>query len=891
MWNILQNDMSQCITELSDSLHDWKQLALDMVAVAAMNQRLQRLASGAKLNKAEHLAALLVSVQSLLEQNAKLQQRLPDNQQQLLDQMIGLLQGFIDSDNPGEHYAEQQQQYAQLDQQLGNCLEQDAATDGDPDTANTHRVDSSAPSTETPSTAEASSSQPLSIEPAVVESASPVVKIFLQELDEKTHTLVDGLLQVEKGQAGLKDYEALMRCAHSLKGGARLAGLDPLVGLAHRIEDIFSTAQQGRRGFCSEDIDLLIQVVELLPELAQLSIGTADAGLITARLADGEAMLQQLSDGQQSDNLSVADSETQPDRPESKVSAVFEDENLQNIIRMVSDMKIDSRLLLDMSKDFRQFYKRMSLMSHQLANVGGQELSDAESLNWMNDFRHQFDELVRQGAELFDQHDRIAIKNTNDLKRLSLEALSCRMGVFADCLVGVPRLVRDLAKKQNKLVELVIEGERTPVDRDIIKPFIPALTHLVQNAIDHGIGTPKHRLERGRPKEGTLRLSAEHRSGYLIVTIEDDGAGINLDQVRQKVVADGMVNQEMVEQLSDEELLSFIFLPRFTLKQEVTMVSGRGVGLDIVNEFIAQAQGKVKINSQRGKGTSFEFRLPVSLSTIRCVIIEIAAQIYAIPVYQMDRVIPLHRDQVYYIEGRPVVSDNGEDIHLFHGAKLLELQELTDQLPEKMVIFKSTQGSFGLMVDRVLEEIELIDRPLHAGLGKLRDVRTASAMPDGTPVLILDAEDLVTSMEKQLFDAAGPSWDSPTESGSGRKRVLVVDDSLTVREVERNMLAAGGYEVDAAVDGVDGWNHLRQGRYDLLVTDIDMPRMNGWELLEKVRSSANMQNLPVIIVSYKDRPEDFERGLESGADSYVTKGSFQDDSFMQTVKKLIGGGD
>ncbi|WP_413699455.1 response regulator [Psychromonas sp. KJ10-10] len=305
-----------------------------------------------------------------------------------------------------------------------------------------------------------------------------------------------------------------------------------------------------------------------------------------------------------------------------------------------------------------------------------------------------------------------------------------------------------------------------------------------------------------------------------------------------------------------------------------------------MHNFITKFNGKLKVDNQFGKGVDFEFRLPLSMATLRCVILRIEQELYAIPVNRIEQVIPLSLDKVYYVEGKATFRLYDKDIYLFNGKNTLGLDGPDEESPSTLVLLKSERNYFGFMVNEIINELELVDRPLPQALGKLRDARTASALPDGRPIIILDAEDLVTNMEKMHLSTKISEHEE--QKNSSNKQILVVDDSLTIREVQRNMLEAHGYSVDVAVDGVDGWNHLRQNSYQLLITDIDMPRLNGWELLDKVKSHSVLSHLPVIIVSYKDNPGDFERGLQAGADSYISKGSFQDNSFIQTVNDLLG---
>lgn len=490
-------------------------------------------------------------------------------------------------------------------------------------------------------------------------------------------------------------------------------------------------------------------------------------------------------------------------------------------------------------------------------------------------------------------------RSANLADRLYQEVIASHMRPFGDGGQGFPRMVRDLARQLEKQVKFELVGKATAVDRDILERLEAPLTHLLRNAIDHGIESPAERLAKGKPVQGTIRIEAVHRAGMLSITVSDDGRGINLDVLRQEIVAKQLTTADMATQLTETELLDFLFLPGFSTAETVTEVSGRGVGLDVAHNVVRGVGGTLRVVSQPGKGTAFHLQLPLTLSVIRTLLVEIAGEPYAVPLTRIEQVVMLPETAVSVSENRPYFTLNQQPIGLVFAHQVLEVtpsQVRPATLPT-IVISNAGSGStaahdvsrYGLVVDRFLGERSLVVRPLDPRLGKVPNISAAALMEDGAPVLLVDVEDLVRSIDKLL--ASGQLKQVNATNGAvakQRKRVLVVDDSITVREMERKLLENKGYEVEVAVNGMDGWNAVRSGQYDLVVTDIDMPRMNGIELVNQIKTNANLKSLPVIIVSYKDREEDRIRGLDAGANYYLTKSSFHDDTLLRAVIDLIG---
>ena len=494
-------------------------------------------------------------------------------------------------------------------------------------------------------------------------------------------------------------------------------------------------------------------------------------------------------------------------------------------------------------------------------------------------------ELATQTAS-FEDHSASA----EDLNsRLYREVIVSRMRPFGDGTHGLPRLVRDMARSLGKQVRLVILGETTDVDRDVLEKLEAPLTHLIRNAVDHGLERPEDRTRAGKPEQGTLRVEARHRAGMLHVTVSDDGRGIGLDRLRQKIVERGLSTSELVARMSEEELLEFLFLPGFSTASNVSEYSGRGVGLDVVHDIARRVGGLARITTQTGRGTTFHLQMPITLSVIRAVIVDIAGEPYAFPHTRIDRLLSVPRADVHSVEHRQFISVGGHSVGLVLASQVLDLDgELPGGADLQVVLLTDATGSYGLVVDQFRGEQDLVVRPLHPRLGKVPNLSAAAVLEDGTPVLIVDVEDLVRSTDQFIQTGSLQRCEVRRVGAGQRKRVLVVDDSITVREVERQLLVHKGYDVTVAVDGVDGWNKVRAEAFDLVISDVDMPRMTGLQLVKAIRDSATLHDLPVVIVSYKEREEDRLRGLEVGANAYLTKSSFHDNRFVEAVEDLIG---
>jgi two-component system sensor histidine kinase and response regulator WspE len=569
-------------------------------------------------------------------------------------------------------------------------------------------------------------------------------------------------------------------------------------------------------------------------------------------------------------------------------------ESLNRLLGLAGESLVESRWLQPFSHSLlrlkRQHYELSSALQQLREALSGEVLSEraqdvlASAETRALECRRFLSERVAE-LETFDRRvGRLA-------HGMYEETLACRMRPFSDGTRAYPRLVRDLGRILQKQVRLEVAGSSTQVDRDILEKLDAPIGHLLRNAVDHGIEAPHERAAAGKSAEGVVRLEARHSAGRLVVVVSDDGAGIDLDKLRASVVARGLATAETAARLSEAELYEFLLLPGFSLAQTVTDISGRGVGLDAVHDMLMKVRGTVRISSKRGKGTQFQLQLPLTLSVVRSLLVEIGGEPYALPLASIVKTVKVSRIGTALSEGRPHFELNGRRVGLVTAHQILDSAPSQPVGEEwSVVVLGGDDQIYGLIVDRLLGERELVVHPFDSRLGKIKDISAGALMEDGSPVLIMDVEDLIRSVEKVVLTGAlnVMAYNTTATTSVKRKRVLVIDDSLTVRELERKLLANGGYEVEVAVDGMDGWNAVRNGQFDLVVTDIDMPRMDGIELVTLLKQDPRVKSLPVMIVSYKDRPEDRLRGLNAGADYYLAKGSFQDQALLNAVADLIG---
>ena len=773
-------------------------------------------------------------------------------------------------------------------------------------------------------------------------------ELFRAEVETHCAALSDGLLGLEHAPEDLGVIVPLMRAAHSVKGAARIVGIDAAVSVAHHMEDVLVRMQKGQERATRHRIDQLLEGTDFLLRISKVAEGdipewsAGHAGEVNAITTALSAPVAEAPAAATAVPVAEAPAAAPaqvpaPAPPEPVVAQVIEpppptavipapepprrvDAVVQRPTPVAEPAATAAPAAPTAGSEPRAVrvnadnLDRMMQLAGESMVEGRRSPAIRRSLNAVrNELVHARESLegaLRRGdpVRIASARDAVAraeaslserlfelenfFRRTEEVSTaLYHEVIGSRMRPFREGVAGFPRMVRDVSRQLGKDVRLEIAGGDVPVDRDILARLEAPLNHIIRNAVDHGIELPEVRRAAGKPEQARIVVEARHHAGQLQVRVADDGRGIDPDAIRRKVVERGMQAADVAARLGERELFDFLFLPGFSTAKQVTEISGRGVGLDVVHQMVTSTSGTVRVESRVGAGTTFSMQLPVTLSVVRAALVQVGGEPYAFPLARIDRVLRVGADAITAVQGRLQCEVDGESTGLVDGAALLGVGETVRGAATSVVVLGDDHGKVGLVVERFLGEQDLVVRTLDPRLGKIPHVAAAAILDDGSPALIIDVEDTLATLRKQLGDGSLAGIGTAEASEGPRratKRILIAEDSITVREVERQLLLRLGYDVAVAVDGMDAWNQLRAGRFDMLVTDIDMPRMNGIELVRLVRADGRFAHLPIAVVSYKDREEDRRAGLDAGANAYLTKGSFHDQSFTATVTELVG---
>jgi len=733
-------------------------------------------------------------------------------------------------------------------------------------------------------------------------------KLFCTELQNSLNTINNILLEIDGNDHNDSSLEAMMRAAHSIKGAARMIGIEGVVKLSHVMEDVFVAAQNKKIELIKESVDQIFTCNDLLQQIE--SLDSTDISKWTQENTDNInnfiELLNKIHDGQtitpvklkkepqkNNTNISTAIPSEAKTNTESDSMVRVSTSRINKLVGLAGELTVSSNWIRQYSEsmlDLKRKHNEILEQIDRLRNIIDDSQHSEHEHNLITNIQHKAenyrDEITSRLISL-DNFDR---RSSSINSQINHEIIGSRMRPFSDSTQGYKRMVRDISNTLNKKVNFIIQGEDTPVDRDILEKLDAPLNHMIRNSIDHGIETPEERLQKGKPETGTITVTASHQSGRLRIQVKDDGRGVDIENLRNKILNKNLVNANMAENLSKSELLDFLFLPSFSTRSEVTELSGRGVGLDVVHSALQEVRGKLHADTEIDHGMEINMELPLTLSVIRSLMVSINNELYAFPLAKIQSLVTVQKADISIFEDKQYISIDDKHIGLIHCAQILGISNTPSEKENiPVIIIGDWNMSYGLVVDELIGERGLALRTLNKKLGKIKDISSAAITDSGEPVLVFDIDDLQQSIHDIITgkDLYRISSDTMRETVS-RKRVLVVDDSLTVREIEKKLLESRDYLVDIAIDGVDGWNTVRNGNYDLVISDIDMPRMNGIEFITMIKNDAALRSIPVMMVSYKDRPEDKQKGLEAGADYYLTKGSFHDDTLIDAVVDLIG---
>lgn len=683
--------------------------------------------------------------------------------------------------------------------------------------------------------------------------SSKYLDIFLREAEEHLGGLQKGLLLLEKEPGNSALIHELLRNAHTLKGSARMLGYEGISAIAHRMEDLLQDMEEGRKPVDTDGIDLLLQgtdaILRMTAAQAKGEESPVDVEQFVAAFDSGEILPDAFKEQvpQESDSLG--------DTVRARV------QTLDSLVNLIGEMIINKKRFED---------KVVTLKGICLA------LGDMPGSAGLREFRRGLEEDVLYLDYLIQQ--------------LHGEAMALRMLPLKTITDGFQRMVRDLAKAQGKEVKLEVIGSSIEVDRVLLESLKPMFLHMITNAIDHGIESPEERQAKGKPAKGTIRVTARHEGDNVRIEIRDDGRGMDPVRIKQVALARGVIDREEAELLRDEDALYLTLRPGFSTSEIVTDVSGRGVGMDVVKKNIEKAKGNILLRSVVGEFSEIVLQLPLTLSVIEALMIACGGECYAIPLTYVQETVKIRKEDISTVGGKEVMAVRGVTIPLVSLAGLLGLQAaptLFESGKVPAVVLKLRDQCLACTIDACLDASEIVVKGMGGQFRNVAYVFGATILGDGSPALILNVPDIFASAEGGGTSGIRRALEE-TQTARLLGSILVVDDSITTRTMERSILIAHGYQVEIAVCGEDALEKVAQNRFDLVISDVEMPGINGFELTKRLRGLDEYRQVPIIIVSSLSRDEDKRKAIEAGAQAYIVKGNFEQGTLLDTVEALIG---
>lgn len=507
-------------------------------------------------------------------------------------------------------------------------------------------------------------------------------------------------------------------------------------------------------------------------------------------------------------------------------------------------------------------------------------------LEWANDFIATLSQDIKTLAQAQDQNHRTLTRMVDELLA---ETKSVVMQPCSTLLALFPKMVREIAMQQKKEVDLQIHGGAIEVDRRILERIKPSLLHLIRNAVDHGIEAPAERLSLGKPAQGTIAINISPLEGDKIeIAITDDGSGLDLANIRQSAIAQKVVSKEQIHELDARQTAALIFCSGVSAAPIVTELSGRGLGMAIVQEAVEELAGVLSMENRPGQGVHLTMRLPITLSTFRGVLVQAGKELFILPSSQVVAVLKLNKQTLRTVENRSTIPYMGKPLSLAGLAEVLGLTDFSTKQEEsiKVVVLASGSLRMGFQVDEVIEELEVLVKDLGKQLRRVVNLAGCTVLGNGKVVPIINVRDLLRSATTGGMGQQQTA-DDGQQAASARKSILVVEDSITSRTLLKNILEMAGYQVKTAIDGQDGLSCLKTSDVDLVISDIEMPRMNGLELTTAIRNDPRLIDLPVILVTTLSSREDRERGIDAGANAYIVKSNFDQSNLLEIIGKFI----
>ena len=678
---------------------------------------------------------------------------------------------------------------------------------------------------------------------------SKYIDIFLREAEEHITSLQKGLLVLEKDPGNTALLHDLLRNAHTLKGSARMVGLEGISAVAHRMEDTLQALDEGRKSVDGHVIDMLLQgndaISRMTNAIARGEESPVDVEKFVAAFEQGESTTEAVT------GTTPQESETLGETVRANVKT------LDSLVNLIGELIINKKRFEDKTERLKHIARdtRIDVLREFHANLE----EDVFYLDYL-------------------------------IQELHIKAMTLRMLPLKTITDGFQRMIRDLAKAQEKEIRLEIIGDSIELDRVLLESLKPMFIHTLNNAVDHGIEPPDERVAKGKPAKGTIRISARHEGSNVRIDIRDDGRGMDPEKIKQVALRRGLIDKEEAELLRNEDALYLTLRPGFSTSEIVTDLSGRGVGMDVVKKNIEKVKGNLVLKSEVGYFTELALLLPLTLSVIEALMISCGGESFAVPLSYVQETIKIRSEDITTVGGKEVVAVRGATVPLLSLAALLGLAErksLLDSGKITAIVLKLRDHSLACTIEGILGSSEIVVKELGDQLKNVRYVFGATILGDGNPSLILDVPDIFSSSEGQTGRAIRTAFEESLAAQT-KGNILVVDDSITTRTMERSILITHGYQVTTAVSGEDALEKVANDTYDLIISDIEMPGINGFELTRRLRAMEEYRDVPVIIVSSLSRDEDKRNAIDAGAQAYIVKGSFEQGALLETVETLIG---
>jgi two-component system chemotaxis sensor kinase CheA len=776
-----------------------------------------------------------------------------------------------------------------------------------------------------------------------------LLSMFKIEAEEHLKGISSSLLELEKirnPDEQIFVIETMFREAHSLKGAARAVNLNQVETLCQILESVFSAVKRRVLILLPEHFDLLHEAVDRVGRLIEFPDKTdiADVMQKLTRLEESKTETEPRAAQKKPSDVKPK-SETPPDKFEAEEfkSSKTPPENRQDSApppvesnthapvaekekSLVSDTirittsKLDSLLLqaeeflaaklyaIQYARDQRvlagsvdlwrkEWEKRESELKTFRRDIEKLEKDSdgkAETLFGILDFLNFNFSQVKAAESRIQTLLKAADANARTLGGMVDNLLQDMKQVltlpFSTLLKILPKVVRDLSRDQNKDVELIVKGSTIEIDRRILEEMKDPFIHILRNCIDHGIEKPEDRIKMKKSPGGYVSIMISQSSGNKVdILVSDDGRGVDPEKVKAAAVRHGVITEEEAKRISDSEAGMLIFQSDISTSPIITDISGRGLGLSIVREKVEKLGGTITFDSQIGKGTTFRIQLPVTLATFRGILVELNEQLFVIPTSNIERVFRVNVNDIKTVENRETITVDGKIVSLVHLSDVLDMPRRVKRGEEsntlQAMILTAGDKRIVFLVNQIMNEQEVLVKSLGNQLVRVRNVAGATILGSNKVVPILNVTDLMKSAVRASQLPAKIIITEGTEVG--KKSILVAEDSITSRTLLKNILESAGFQVKTAVDGVDALTTLRSETFDLVVSDIEMPRMNGFDLVSKIRSEKKTAELPVILVTALESREDRERGIDVGANAYIVKRSFDQSNLLEVIGKLI----